>query len=100
LGVIAEPGEVPERIEGIQAGEVEERKPAAAAAAQKAEAEKPVQRGEILATPAAKRLAKELGIDLALVKGTGPDGRIKEADVTLYQEQALRKPKKLQSRLA
>lgn len=92
VGVIAEPGEKPERIEGIQAGQVEERKPAAAAAP-KAEAEKPAQPREILATPASKRLARELGVDIALVKGTGPDGRIREADVTLYHEQAQRKPK-------
>lgn len=91
VGVIAEPGEKPERIEGIQAGEVEERKPAAAAAP-KAE-EKPAQPREILATPASKRLARELGVDIALVKGTGPEGRIREADVTLYHEQAQRKPK-------
>jgi pyruvate dehydrogenase E2 component (dihydrolipoamide acetyltransferase) len=93
VGVIAEPGEVPERIEGIQVGEIVEATPAPAAGAQKTEAERPVERGEILATPASKRLAKELGIDLALVKGTGPDGRIREADVTRYHEQAQRKPR-------
>lgn len=92
VGVIAKPGEKPERIEGIQAAEVEERKPAAAAAP-RAEARKPAPPSEIVATPAAKRLAKELGIELALVKGTGPDGRIREADVTLYHEQAQRRPK-------
>lgn len=92
LAVIAEPGEKPERIEGIQAGEVEERKPAIAAVP-KPEAEKPAEPREILATPASKRLAKELGVDLALVKGTGPEGRIRESDVTLYHEQAQRKPK-------
>jgi pyruvate dehydrogenase E2 component (dihydrolipoamide acetyltransferase) len=93
VGVIAEPGEIPERIEGMQIGEVVEPTPAPVAAASKAEAERPAQRGEILATPASKRLAKELGIDLALVKGTGPDGRIREADVTRYHEQAQRKPR-------
>lgn len=35
----------------------------------------------IIASPAAKRLARELGVDLANVKGTGPGGRIVEADV-------------------
>lgn len=35
----------------------------------------------ILASPAAKRLAREHRIDLALVKGSGPEGRIVEADV-------------------
>jgi pyruvate dehydrogenase E2 component (dihydrolipoamide acetyltransferase) len=33
------------------------------------------------ATPAVRQLAKELGADLAAVRGTGPDGRITEADV-------------------
>ncbi len=35
----------------------------------------------VLATPAARTLAKELGIDLALVSGTGPGGRIERRDV-------------------
>jgi pyruvate dehydrogenase E2 component (dihydrolipoamide acetyltransferase) len=34
-----------------------------------------------LASPAAKRVAREQGIDLARVRGSGPDGRIVEADV-------------------
>ena len=33
------------------------------------------------ATPAAKRVARELGVDLSSLAGTGPDGRITEADV-------------------
>jgi pyruvate dehydrogenase E2 component (dihydrolipoamide acetyltransferase) len=33
------------------------------------------------ATPAVRQLAKELGVDLGAVGGTGPDGRITEADV-------------------
>ena len=35
----------------------------------------------ILASPAAKRLAREHGVDLSLVKGTGPENRITEQDV-------------------
>jgi pyruvate dehydrogenase E2 component (dihydrolipoamide acetyltransferase) len=93
VGVIAEPGEIPERIEGIQLGEIAEPAPTPVAGAPKTEAETPRERGEILATPASKRLAKELDIDLALVKGTGPDGRIREADVTRYHEEAQRKPR-------
>ncbi|HSL26839.1 MAG TPA: dihydrolipoamide acetyltransferase family protein, partial [Acidimicrobiia bacterium] len=34
------------------------------------------------ASPAARRLARELGVELATVRGTGPGGRITEADVT------------------
>lgn len=43
---------------------------------------KPAERAkEVLATPAVRRLARELGVDLAQVKGTGPGGRITEEDV-------------------
>lgn len=38
------------------------------------------------ASPAAKRVARELGVDLALVTGTGPDGLISEADVRARAE--------------
>jgi pyruvate dehydrogenase E2 component (dihydrolipoamide acetyltransferase) len=37
--------------------------------------------GPVRATPAAKRVARELGVDLALVAGGGPEGRITEDDV-------------------
>ena len=41
----------------------------------------------VLASPAAKRLAKEYGIDLSLVKGSGPEGRIVEEDVRRFVEE-------------
>jgi pyruvate dehydrogenase E2 component (dihydrolipoamide acetyltransferase) len=37
--------------------------------------------GRIKASPAARRLATERGVDLAMLTGTGPGGRIVEADV-------------------
>lgn len=37
-------------------------------------------------SPAARRLAKELCVDIASVTGTGPGGRIVEADVKQYHE--------------
>ncbi len=37
--------------------------------------------GRIKSSPAARRLARELGVDYTLVAGTGPNGRIVEADV-------------------
>lgn len=51
----------------------------------------PVPSGEgwgegIRATPVARRLAKELGIDLSQVKGSGPEFRIKEEDVRAFVE--------------
>jgi len=36
---------------------------------------------DIMATPKVRRLARELGVNLSQVKGTGPDGRITEEDV-------------------
>ena len=57
--------------------------PASAAAAPAAPARAPGER--VLASPAAKKLAKELGIDIALVPGTGPKGRITEEDVKNYK---------------
>lgn len=43
---------------------------------------------EVAAMPAARRLAKELGIDLSKVKGTGPGGVITVEDVRRYAEEA------------
>jgi pyruvate dehydrogenase E2 component (dihydrolipoamide acetyltransferase) len=37
--------------------------------------------GSVLATPATRRLARELGVDLSRVRGTGPGGQITAADV-------------------
>ena len=44
--------------------------------------------GEVRASPIARRLARERGIDLARVTGTGPGGRVVEEDVLGYQEEA------------
>ena len=46
----------------------------------------PIQDGEVRASPIARRLAKERGIDLSRVSGTGPGGRIVEQDVLSYKE--------------
>ena len=37
--------------------------------------------GRVMASPLARRLAREQGIDLATVTGTGPGGRVVEADI-------------------
>ena len=47
----------------------------------------------VLASPAAKRLAKELNVDLKQVKGTGPEGRVAEDDVRSFAEQLGGKPR-------
>ena len=53
---------------------------AGSAAAQSAGGAAPAAGGELI-SPMAKRLAAELGVDLAKVKGSGPNGRIVKADI-------------------
>jgi pyruvate dehydrogenase E2 component (dihydrolipoamide acetyltransferase) len=58
--------------------------------AQEPEAQKPVapkpRSGRIFSSPRARKLAREENVDLALVTGTGPSGRIKEQDVIVFLE--------------
>jgi len=42
--------------------------------------------GKIKASPRAKKKAKELGVDLSFVVGSGPEGRIVEKDVTAAKD--------------
>lgn len=37
--------------------------------------------GKVLATPLARRMARELGVDMGTIKGTGPRGRILKGDL-------------------
>ena len=41
----------------------------------------PSDQARVKASPVARRVAAELGVDLSNVKGTGPDGRVTETDV-------------------
>jgi len=45
---------------------------------------------EILATPSTRKLARDLGVDLAIVQGTGPGGRITDDDVRRFKESGRR----------
>lgn len=47
--------------------------------------------GEIYAGPAVRKLARELGVDLAALSGSGPKGRILKEDVQEYVKRALTK---------
>lgn len=49
--------------------------------------------GRIVASPLAKRLAKEKGIDLALLSGSGDGGRIIKRDIEEYKPAASTAPK-------
>ena len=62
-------------------------KPAAApkAAAAPAPAAPAASGGRVIASPLARRMAEQQGIELAAVKGSGPNGRIVKADIEAYQ---------------
>jgi pyruvate dehydrogenase E2 component (dihydrolipoamide acetyltransferase) len=73
-------------LETLEAEEEEEKEAVAEAPEVEAEVMSSVEE-RVIASPAAKRLAKEHGISLAQVKGTGPEGRIIEEDVQKFVEQ-------------
>ena len=50
--------------------------------------------GRVKASPVARRIAAELGVDLASVKGTGPDGRVTETDVRAAAKSKTTTPQK------
>jgi pyruvate dehydrogenase E2 component (dihydrolipoamide acetyltransferase) len=63
-------------------GELEEAPEEAPAAEARTEAMKPVLVSpHAMAAPAVRALAKELGVDIDKVKGTGPEGRVLERDI-------------------
>jgi len=81
VAIIAEEGEDPSAVAAAYASAAarpDQSAPPAAEAVSRT-AKGPV--GAIVATPAARKLAKDLGIDLSTVKGTGPGGRITREDV-------------------
>ena len=87
------PAEAPKAEERPAPPREEAQAPAAAEAAPEAREARPREEAppaEVRATPIARRLAREKGIDLRQVKGTGPGGRVTEEDV-LAAEEALRK---------
>ena len=84
VAVIGEPGEdYAALLGGAAPAEPKAGAEAPAAPAAPAPARAPGER--VLASPAAKKLAKSLGIDISLVSGTGPKGRITEEDVKNYK---------------
>ncbi|MCS6826425.1 MAG: 2-oxo acid dehydrogenase subunit E2 [Caldilinea sp.] len=83
MGYIGAPGE---KVEGAAE---EEAAPAKAAKETKEAAPEPAQpvvaaEAGVRATPVAKRVAAEKGVDLAAISGTGPGGQITKQDVLAY----------------
>jgi pyruvate dehydrogenase E2 component (dihydrolipoamide acetyltransferase) len=79
IGIIAEAGEKVEATPAAPAPPSAPAPPPPVTAAKGETAEPPVAR--VKASPVARRMAEEAGIDLHRIRGTGPDGRIMERDV-------------------
>jgi pyruvate dehydrogenase E2 component (dihydrolipoamide acetyltransferase) len=70
----------------------EPRGPAAVARGAEAAATAPSPGARVHASPSVRRAARELGVDLARVAGTGPRGRIVRADVQAFVKQVMAAP--------
>ena len=77
IAIIAEEGEALPEFEASKP-DVPKEAPMPAAAVQ---SERKEHRERIFASPVARKTAQEKGIDLSLLKGSGPEGRITQADV-------------------
>src|SRR6056297_1330482 len=78
IEVAGEGGHLPSSEEGVQAKEEEEEKP----------------QKKALATPVARALATDLGVDINKIKGSGPAGRVMKEDIHNYvDQQSKSKPK-------
>ncbi|MBI5896209.1 MAG: 2-oxo acid dehydrogenase subunit E2 [Desulfobacterales bacterium] len=95
----AAPAPTPEPDEAKPAAEEEAPKDAAPrpptapeAKAEGAQTEREDQRAPAPAGPASRRLARELGVDIRQVQGSGPGGRINEADIKAHVKAAQGRP--------
>ena len=93
IAVLLEDGESVEDIAAAPAAKAETPAPtakqeapaAAAPVAPAATGTKPSANGRVFASPLARRIAAERGLDLGAMKGSGPGGRIVKADVESAQ---------------
>ncbi|MBW7884747.1 MAG: 2-oxo acid dehydrogenase subunit E2 [Caldilineaceae bacterium] len=85
IAYIVQPGEDVPRLAplpGYEPPPVPEPAPVPAVAA--TSAVEPELIGRVKSTPVARRMAKDLGIDIEAVRGTGPGGRVMEADIRAF----------------
>ncbi|WP_026896229.1 dihydrolipoamide acetyltransferase family protein [Clostridiisalibacter paucivorans] len=78
-------------IEGKKEGQDKEEK--REVVEEKTDNNKEIKTKRLIASPAAKRIAKEKGIDISEVVGTGPNGRITIKDVENYETLKTKAPK-------
>jgi len=89
--VVAAPAPAPVESESVAATEPKE--PKAAPVPHHPQAGAKPSTGGIFSSPAIRRVAREFGVDLTLVKGTGRKGRILKEDVQSYVKYELSRPK-------
>jgi pyruvate dehydrogenase E2 component (dihydrolipoamide acetyltransferase) len=89
IGVLAENKEELDALDGKPAGQTVSESPSQAEPEPSAKGSK---EGRIIATPLAKRIAEQKGIDLATITGSGPGGRIEKRDVEVAIEKLSAKP--------
>lgn len=96
IAFILQPGEAVPESPGSSAAAAKEQAAPAAPKDQPSDIQtpaSPVEGDAVRATPVARRVAKELGVDLRQVKGGGPQGRIREEDVrAAFQARAAQPP--------
>jgi 2-oxoisovalerate dehydrogenase E2 component (dihydrolipoyl transacylase) len=80
------PPEPPKRTAVLVGYGVEEDEPLVASPADRVEEAAPSPSGPVAATPPVRRLARDLGVDLRSVVGSGPDGRVVREDVLAAAE--------------
>lgn len=94
LGLIGEPGELPEGVEISPPATPEDQpepvRPEKTGAGAESPRHDPGEHEK--ASPIVRRMARELGIDLALLQGSGPDGRITQEDLQNYVTNLRSKP--------
>jgi len=88
VALIGEAGETAEAITNVAPAEAAKAAPATATSAQ-APAPTASDGKRIKASPVAKKLADKLGINLAQVNGTGPQGRINRQDVEQFAREGM-----------
>ncbi|WP_088548455.1 dihydrolipoamide acetyltransferase family protein [Paenibacillus aquistagni] len=86
VAIIDAEGDIPEQAAPADNHAAQEEAPAPAAEAPKAEAAAApaAPNAEVLATPSVRKLARDLGVDIAVVPGTGKAGKITREDVEAF----------------